>query len=83
MERVAILSAVRTPIAKFLGSYAEVPAAELGTVATRSALDRAGLPADVVDELIYGCARQAGAGRTWRGRCLSALESRTSAPPSP
>ncbi len=62
MERVAILSAVRTPIGKFLGSFAEISAAELGTVATRAALDRAGLPAEAVDELIYGCARQAGGG---------------------
>ncbi len=62
MERVAILSAVRTPIGKFLGSYAEVSAAELGAVATRAALERAAIPADAVDELIYGCARQAGGG---------------------
>jgi acetyl-CoA C-acetyltransferase len=62
MERVAILSAVRTPIAKFLGSYADVTAADLGVAATRAALDRASLPADAVDELIYGCARQAGGG---------------------
>lgn len=62
MERVAILSAVRTPIGKFLGSYADVSAVDLGVAATRAALDRAGLPADAVNELIYGCARQAAGG---------------------
>jgi acetyl-CoA C-acetyltransferase len=62
MERVAILSAVRTPIARFLGSFVDVSAADLGVAATRAALDRASLPADAVDELIYGCARQAGGG---------------------
>jgi acetyl-CoA C-acetyltransferase len=62
IERVAILSAARTPIGKFLGSYADVTAAELGEIATRAAIARAGIaPADI-DELLYGCARQAGGG---------------------
>jgi acetyl-CoA C-acetyltransferase len=62
VERVAILSAVRTPIGKFLGSFADLSAAELGEAATRAALDRAGIAPAEVDELIYGCARQAGGG---------------------
>jgi len=62
LERVAILSAVRTPIAKFLGSYADLGAAELGGIATRAAIERSGLAPGDVDELIYGCARQAGGG---------------------
>jgi acetyl-CoA C-acetyltransferase len=62
VERVAILSAVRTPIGKFLGAYAEVSAAELGEVATRAALERAKVAPTEVDELLYGCARQAGGG---------------------
>jgi acetyl-CoA C-acetyltransferase len=62
VERVAIVASARTPIGKFLGSFADLPAAELGMVATRGLLERAGVaPADV-DELIYGCARQAGGG---------------------
>ncbi len=62
MERVAIVASARTPIGKFLGSFADLPAAELGMVATRGLLARARVaPADV-DELIYGCARQAGGG---------------------
>jgi acetyl-CoA C-acetyltransferase len=62
VERVAILSAVRTPIGKFLGSFADVSAAELGELATRAALERARVAPAEVDEVIYGCARQAGTG---------------------
>jgi acetyl-CoA C-acetyltransferase len=62
VERVAVLSAVRTPIGKFLGSYAELSATDLGEVATRAALERARVRPDEVDELLYGCARQAGCG---------------------
>jgi acetyl-CoA C-acetyltransferase len=60
--RVVILSAVRTPIGAFGGALKDVPAARLGEVAARAAVERAGLsPADV-DEVIFGCARQAGVG---------------------
>ena len=62
MERVAIVAAVRTPIGKFLGSFADLTAAELGAIATRAAIERSGLTPDSADELIYGCARQAGGG---------------------
>ncbi|HEY1331440.1 MAG TPA: acetyl-CoA C-acetyltransferase [Actinomycetota bacterium] len=62
MERVVILEGARTPIGKFLGSFADTPAVELGVAATREALSRANVDADQVDELIYGHARQAGNG---------------------
>ena len=62
MERVAIVAALRTPIGRFLGAFADVTAAELGVAATRAALERSRVPALDVDELIYGCARQAGGG---------------------
>src|SRR5467141_1184852 len=62
MERVAVLSTVRTPIGRFLGAFADVTAAELGVAATKAALERAQVPAEDIDELIYGNARQAGGG---------------------
>src|ERR1044072_653605 len=62
MERAVILEGARTPIGKFLGSFAEVPAVELGTLAAREALRRAGLDPDDVDQTIFGHARQAGNG---------------------
>jgi len=62
MERAAIVAAIRTPIGRFLGAFADLTAADLGVVATRAALERARVPAADLDELIYGCARQAGGG---------------------
>lgn len=62
MERIALVASVRTPIGKFLGSFADTTAAQLGITATRAALERAGARPEDVDLLIYGCARQAGGG---------------------
>lgn len=62
MERVALVAAVRTPIGRFLGSLADLSAADLGVLATKAVLERAHVAAPDVDELIYGCARQAGGG---------------------
>lgn len=62
MQEVYILSAVRTPIGKFGGSLAHMTAADLGTVASRSALERAQVAGAQVEETIIGNARQAGGG---------------------
>ena len=62
MERAVILEGARTPIGKFLGSFASTTAVELGTVAAREALRRAGVTPDLVDQTILGHARQAGNG---------------------
>jgi len=62
MERVAVVAAVRTPIGRFLGAFAELTAADLGVAATKAALERARIAPTDIDELIYGCARQAGGG---------------------
>lgn len=57
-----VLSAVRTPIGKFGGALAQKTAVELATVAVKEALSRAGVPAEAVDLVIVGQARQAGNG---------------------
>ena len=62
MRPVYVLSAVRTPIGKFGGSFASMSAAELGGFAAKAAIERSGLPAAAVDETIVGHARQAGGG---------------------
>ncbi len=62
MERAVILEGARTPIGRFLGSFAEVPAVELGSLATKEALRRSGVTAEQVDQTILGHARQAGNG---------------------
>ncbi|MCI4333672.1 MAG: acetyl-CoA C-acyltransferase [Thermoplasmata archaeon] len=61
--RVAILSAVRTPIGKFGGALRSVPAVGLGGLAAGAALSRAGVdPADV-PEVVFGHCIQAGTGQ--------------------
>ncbi len=64
MADAYILSAVRTPIGKFLGGLAEVLSPQLGAVAVAEALKRADLPGgEPVDEVIMGCVLQAGLGQ--------------------
>ena len=58
-----ILSAVRTPIGKFLGGLAELPAPKLGAVAIAEALTRANVRPDQVEDVIMGNVVQAGVGQ--------------------
>jgi len=62
LSDVFILSAVRTPIGKFGGSLAHITAADMGVVAAKAALERAGVLSEQVEETIIGNARQAGGG---------------------
>jgi len=62
MERIAIVSAVRTPIGKFLGSLSPMSAVDLGAHAVAAALERCGVTPTDVDELYMGQARQLGSG---------------------
>ena len=57
-----ILSACRTPVGTFGGALKDVTAVELGTIAVREAVRRAGIRPDEVDEVILGCILQAGLG---------------------
>jgi acetyl-CoA C-acetyltransferase len=57
-----ILSGCRTPIGTFGGAFKDVSAVELGTIAVREALARAGVGGDRVDEVVLGCVLQAGLG---------------------
>src|SRR6266536_4108724 len=63
MSEAMILSAVRTPIGKFLGTLADVPAPQLGAITIREALKRANAPAERIDEVIVGNVLQAGLGQ--------------------
>jgi len=53
----------RTPFARFGGVFATVPATELGAIAARGALERAGVAVDAVDAVVAGQVLQAGAGQ--------------------
>jgi acetyl-CoA C-acetyltransferase len=59
---VVIVGAARTPIGKYGGAFRNVHPAELGAVAARAALERAGVAPEAVDEVLIGHGRQAGSG---------------------
>ncbi len=63
MTEIVIASAARTPVGSFSGAFASVPAHTLGTIAIKAALDRAGVKAEEVDEVILGQILTAGAGQ--------------------
>lgn len=60
MERIVIVDGARTPIGDFCGSLASVPAHELGAIAARAALARAGVAPDEITEVVMGCVGQVG-----------------------
>ncbi len=61
-ESIVLAGAVRTPIGKFGGGLASVPAVDLGVHVARAALARAGLRPGDVDQAVFGHARQASCG---------------------
>jgi acetyl-CoA C-acetyltransferase len=63
MNDVVIVSAVRTPVGSFNGAFAALPAHELGRQAIRAAIERSGIAAEQVNEVILGQVLQAGAGQ--------------------
>jgi len=62
-DPIVIVSAARTPLGGFLGNFKEVTAAQLGAVAIRAAVERAGLQPSDIGEVIMGCVLQAGQGQ--------------------
>jgi acetyl-CoA C-acetyltransferase len=62
-DPVVIVSAARTPIGGLLGDFASLAAWELGGVAIRAAVERAGIPGDAVDEVLMGNCLMAGQGQ--------------------
>ncbi|ARW07435.1 acetyl-CoA C-acetyltransferase [Bacillus atrophaeus] len=63
MTKTVIVSAARTPFGKFGGALKELKAAELGGIAIKEALSRAGINGSQADEVIMGMVVQAGAGQ--------------------
>src|ERR1700761_7074781 len=60
---IVIVSAVRTPVGSFNGALSSLPAHELGKIAIQAAIERAGIAASDVDEVVMGQVLQAGAGQ--------------------
>ncbi len=63
MKEVVIVSAVRTPVGSFGGGLKTISPVELGKIAIKSALERANLKPELVDEVFMGCVLQAGYGQ--------------------
>jgi len=62
-KEIYIVAAVRTPIGAFMGSLSTVPATQLGSVAIKGALEKAGLDGSLVNEVFMGNVLQAGVGQ--------------------
>ncbi len=71
-REVVILSAARTPVGRFLGTLADIPAAQLGSIAIKEAIKRAGIDVTDVQEVVMGNVLQAGQGQN-PGRQASIL----------
>lgn len=59
-DSVVIVAGARTAIGTYGGAFKDIPTADLGAAAIRAALERAGVGADEVDEVILGCVGQVG-----------------------
>lgn len=62
-KEVYIISAVRTPIASFGGSLKDFSATQLGAIAIKGALDKAGIKGEMVNDVLMGCVLQANLGQ--------------------
>ena len=63
IKEAVIISAVRTPVGKFLGALKSFKATDLGAIVVREAVKRAGVKPEDIDEVIMGCVIQAGLGQ--------------------
>ena len=62
-KKVVLAGACRTAIGKMGGTLSTTPAADLGAIVIKEALNRAGVPVDKVDQVYMGCVIQAGLGQ--------------------
>ena len=62
-DPIVIVSAARTPMGAFQGAFAGMTAANLGAIAIKAAVERAGIDANLIDEVLMGCVLQAGQGQ--------------------
>ncbi|MES0885056.1 acetyl-CoA C-acetyltransferase [Roseibium sp. SCP14] len=60
---IVIVSATRTPVGTFNGSFANIPAHELGALVMKSAMEQAGVKGDEIDEVVFGQVLTAGEGQ--------------------
>lgn len=63
VDPITIVGAARTPMGAFQGDFSSLSAHDLGAVAIRAAIDQAGVPTDVIDEVLFGNCLMAGQGQ--------------------
>lgn len=80
-SKIVVLEGARTPVGSFGGALKDVPAHELGAIAAVGALQRAGVAAEDIDEVVMGCIGQVGADayNARRVAILAGLPARTPA----
>ena len=64
---LTITAIARTPIGRYGGGFLPLQAMDLGAAAIEAVLEQSGLPADQVDEVLFGHVLQAGLGRLQAG----------------
>ena len=69
-----LVSAVRTPIGRFLGTLSPLTAPQLGAIAIEEAIRRAGISVDQIDEVIMGNVVSAGVGQAPARQAASVVE---------
>ena len=79
-DPVVIVGVARTPMGGFQGDFASLTASELGAVAIKAAVERAGILPSDVEKTIFGCVLPAGQGQApaaprWRPRCSRTIRS--------
>ena len=62
-DPIVIVGAARTPMGAFQGDFATLAAVDLGAAAIRAAIERAGMSADKIDEVLFGNCLMAGQGQ--------------------
>ena len=62
-KKIVLAGACRTAIGTMGGGLSTIPAVDLGTIVIKEAINRAGIPADQIDEVLMGCVIQAGLGQ--------------------
>jgi acetyl-CoA C-acetyltransferase len=62
-DPIVVVSAARTPMGAFQGAFGSLTAANLGAIAIKAAVERAGVDANLIDEVLMGCVLQAGQGQ--------------------
>jgi acetyl-CoA C-acetyltransferase len=60
LEKVVLVDGVRTPVGSFGGGLKNIPASKLAAIVTKEVINRGGINADEVDEVVFGCVGQIG-----------------------